>query len=114
MSEAASHEDRHPVSLLALFLLAAVVRARLTYDGGIWADEGLVFNIVNIPSWKDMISFIGNHESHPPLFYVLVRAWRAIVGAADGATLALPAILGALIVPASFFVGRQLYSARVG
>ncbi|HEY0241955.1 MAG TPA: glycosyltransferase family 39 protein, partial [Gemmatimonadaceae bacterium] len=82
-------------------------------SGGIWADEGSFLNVVAAPSWREMIDFLKVHESHPPLFYMMMRAW-ARVAPGDTATMLLPVLLGAAIVPAMFIAGRALFDERVG
>lgn len=108
-----AHDSRRNILVVLLLTIAgALIRTYSTYNGGIWADEGLVFNIVAIPSWRDMFAFLGMHESHPPLFYVLVRAWRILFGSSDNSTLSVAVVLGAAIIPSTYLVARSLFSRR--
>ena len=103
--------------MLLIILLWAVglgVRAAIAYRGGISADEGFVLQIVAVPSWSGMVEFLRLHESHPPLFYLVMRAWMTIAGTSDNIALILPVVVGSLLTPAVYFAGRSLFSVRTG
>ena len=93
-------------------MLAFAIRLALSFKGSIWADEGLVLNIVRIPSWHEMINFLARHESHPPFFYLLMRAWGGIFGDGVSGGLALTSLVGALVVPATAWAAGMMASAR--
>jgi mannosyltransferase len=103
---------RHQYILGPVFVLALVIRAAIAYRGGIWADEGFFLSIVDLQSWAAMVGFLQYHESHPPLFYGLMRIWRNTAGSDDATTLVLPVILGAALAPVTFGAARKLYSER--
>lgn len=96
------------------FLVAGVLRAIVAYHGGIWADEGSFLEVIAAPSWGGMISFLRLHESHPPLFYILMRAWARISGGGDVALMFLPVLIGAAIVPVMYLAGSSVFSRRAG
>lgn len=98
--------------LAVLIAIGALTRGMLAHSGGIWADEGMLLNIVEIPTWFGMLEFLRQHESHPPLFYILVRGWRGITAGSDAALLAFVVVLGTAIVPLTYAVGRSLFSER--
>jgi uncharacterized membrane protein len=100
-------------TLVAATAVALVLRGLVAYNGGIWADEGSFLNVIGASSWREMIAFLKVHESHPPLFYVMMRAW-ARVAPGDTAMMLLPLLIGAAIVPAMFIAGRALFDERVG
>jgi mannosyltransferase len=98
----------------ALSALALVVRALIALHGGLWRDEALFLFIAREPSWGAMLDFLRQHESHPPLFYAVMRVWLSLVGDSDATALAVPVVLGAALVPALYSVGSRLLSWRVG
>jgi uncharacterized membrane protein len=61
-----------------------------------------------------MLDFLRFHESHPPLFYVLVRLWTSAVGDTDRLSILPPVVIGVALIPTTFLVGRSLFSLRVG
>src|SRR5215203_804683 len=93
-------------------LTAFWIRVCIGLRGGIWRDEGLFLSIVRMPTWGEVIDFLRLHESHPPLFYALVRVWLAIFGDSEQHALVVVALIGALAVPAVYFVGRELFSSK--
>ena len=60
-----------------------------------------------------MLSFLAAHESHPPLFYILMRGWISIFGDSDTAARFLSLLIGVSIVPAVYAVGARLLSSPV-
>jgi hypothetical protein len=102
-------EHRTGAILAALVLVVLVTRGWVMYAGGIWADEGLVFSILAIPSLGGMIEFLRLHESHPPLFYLLARGWSAVLGGTDATLLALPLVLSLLLVPVVYLAGKAMF-----
>jgi hypothetical protein len=101
-------------ALAGLCVLALVVRALIAMHSGLWRDEALFLFVVREPSWGAMLDFLRNHESHPPLFYAVMRVWLSLVGDTDATALAVPVVLGAALVPALYAVGARLLSWRVG
>jgi hypothetical protein len=91
-----------------------MIRMRIATQGGLWRDEGLFLSIVRLPSWAAMLDFLRFHESHPPLFYAMMRIWLAAVGDTDLAALSLVAIFGSLMIPAIYLAGSKLHGWRVG
>ena len=100
--------------LLAFCIVAAAIRSPMAYHGGIWADEAFFLLVVGAPSWSAMLQFLHYHESHPPLFYALMRLWMWVTGGGDLMAMLLPIAIGVAIVPAIFVVGKRLVSERVG
>lgn len=97
-------------------LLAAGIALRLGHAlrGGLWRDEAQLLNVVKLPALADIFAFLGNHESHPPLYYLLVRGWTSIASSGDTAVV-LPGItLGALTILLAWWAGRSLGSPATG
>jgi hypothetical protein len=100
--------------LIGLFLGTLAIRSAIAFNSGVWADEGSFLAVVAIPSWRGMIDFLRLHESHPPFFYAVMRLWMSATGGSDTASLLLPAIIGALIIPAVYIASASLFSSRTG
>ncbi len=95
-----------------LCVLTLALRALISLRSGVWRDEAQLLFIVGEPSWAAMLDFLRQHESHPPLFYAVMRVWCSITGGSDAAALALPIVLGGALVPALYVVGTRLLSWR--
>jgi hypothetical protein len=100
--------------LLALALAALVLRLLYATRSGFWRDEALFIAVTRLPGVGDVLAFLRDHESHPPLFYLLVRGWEHLVGGSDLALVLLPVLIGVAMVPAAFAVASRLFSRRAG
>lgn len=103
---------RRAIVVFVLTLIAFACRLRLTFGGGIWRDEATALNVVGIPSLRGMLEFLRFNESHPPLFYLMLRGWRWVAGTGDSATLCLMLTLGTLLIPVTYIVARSFMSTR--
>jgi hypothetical protein len=61
-----------------------------------------------------MIDFLWYHESHPPLFYFLMRAWQGVFGDSEATALALPILFGVTLIPVTYWVGQRVFSHATG
>lgn len=105
----------HATMVIAvLTAFALLVRGVIASRGGLWADEGFFLSVVRTPSWESMLSFLASHESHPPLFYIVMRAWIGIAGDTDAAARVLPVLISAAVIPVAWAAGASLFSRRAG
>src|SRR5665213_1005471 len=76
-----------------LFGLAGVVRlaglGRFSFDG----DEIFSLNIAAAP-WSDVLTLVARNISHPPLFYLLLKAWIGPGWTSEAWARMLPALFG--------------------
>ena len=100
--------------IIILTAVGLLIRAVIASRGGLWADEGFFLSVAQSPSWESMLSFLASHESHPPLFYVVMRGWLTLVGDTDAAARALPVLISSAVIPVVYAAGASLFSARVG
>lgn len=110
--------QRHPRSVFVftlILLLAAALRIVHLTQQSLWTDEGFTYNVI---VRDDMFPEIAA-DTHPPLYYVLLRGWVAVAG---DSVLSLrffsviPSLLSvALIVPLarSLTRGRLLVGTHV-
>lgn len=100
--------------VVSITAVALVVRVAMALRSGLWRDEALFMFIAQSPSWGAMVDFLRLHESHPPLFYAVMRTWLSLMGGTDAVALALPVAFGVALVPAIYLVGASLFSRRAG
>ena len=106
---------RHHVAFVALLTLgSAAIRSVIAFRGGLWRDEALFLGIVNLPTWNETVGFLRLHESHPPLYYAMVRGWLTVTGWTDRNALLLSIIFGVLLVPTVYLVGRLWFGSTTG
>ena len=100
--------------VLGLSTLALVLRLLVAERGGLWRDEALFLFVVRSESWRSMLDFLKLHESHPPLFYAVMRLWLSAFEDSDASAVVLPVTFGVILVPTLYFVGASLFSRRLG
>jgi mannosyltransferase len=101
----------------AVALLTAVgLAGRLWLAGrsGLWRDEAQGVAVSLLPTVGDVLAFLREHESHPPLYYLLLRAWQGVFGRSDAALLAFPLLFGAFLPPALYIAGRRMFDSPTG
>jgi mannosyltransferase len=100
-----------PLSLVAL---GGFLRVYQIGSQGLWLDE--TFSIWM--GWQpvgEMLSWLVRIDQHPPLHYLLLHFWMAVLDGDDAATVrALSALLGTLTIPVVYLLGRRLADDKVG
>ena len=94
-------------------LTAAGLVVRLIITRGLWLDEATSVQQARM-SFGAMLNNLRNTDVHPPGYFTMLWGWVRIFG--DGpVSVRMPTILlGALLVPVLYFVGRDLYGRRTG
>lgn len=102
---------RPALPLAAVLLLALVTRLyRMTWPA-LWTDEGFSMGLAQA-TVPDL--FLGTaHDLHPPLFYLLLKAW-ILPGWSAWYLRLLPALWGVAIVVLAYLVGCRLLGRAVG
>jgi mannosyltransferase len=93
--------------------VAALLRLALLGHNSIWFDEAYVVRVALSP-WHMIPAVLRAAEFHPPLYYLLMKAWIGITGF-DEAALRFPsACFGLLTVFLTYAVVRRVTSDAVG
>lgn len=127
-------------ALFGILVLAAVLRffqvdaQSMSWDefitlaestGNYWQNEQLQSrNEIVLPppnitaleesrSWRHVWLAL-EHQVHPPLYYMLLRIWRWMLGGGDVAARSLSVVLSIVAVGLVHWLGRLLYDWRVG
>ena len=98
----------------AATVIAAIARRLTPGDGDFWRDEALFIFVSRITPTGELLRYLHQHESHPPLYYLMMRAWTAVAGTGDAALRALPLILGVLLVPLVAWIGARAFGSVAG
>jgi uncharacterized membrane protein len=102
----------HLSVLAAILLLAAVLRFYKLDAQSLWYDEG---NSARIAERSVQLIVEGAAgDIHPPLYYLLLKAWRAIFGSGEAGLRAFSAVCGVLTVLFAYLIGRDLFGRRIG
>ena len=79
---------------LAVLATGAMLRFHVAVANGLWRDEAQFLLIGNLPTWSAVVEFLRAHESHPPLFYLIVRGWSSLGASSDRSLEVLPVAFG--------------------
>lgn len=103
---------RYRLALGGVILLALALRlARLTFQP-LWWDEGwsVYFAAADVSTLLELTAV----DIHPPLYYLLLRAWSEVVGWGAPSARLLSVLIGTAAVPLLFLAGRRLFGRRAG
>ncbi|MCB0190986.1 MAG: glycosyltransferase family 39 protein [Anaerolineae bacterium] len=78
----------------------------------LWGDEGWSVYFAT-ESTLDLIALTAS-DIHPPLYYLLLQGWFGLVGVGAEEARLLSVMIGTLLIPVLFALGRQLFGARGG
>lgn len=99
-------------ALIGILLLATILRFYRLDGQSLWYDEGV--SVVQALRDPRAIAVHAAGDIHPPLYYYLLHFWVQGFGTSESALRALSALFGILIVWATYLLGRDLFSKRVG
>lgn len=102
-----------PVALFFVAVLALGLRLINLGAESFWGDEILSLQIVReFASARDLYQYVGWIEIHPPLYYLFLQRWLALVPTNEF-TVRLPSVvLGVGIVLLTYVLGKQLFASR--
>src|SRR5207302_10204666 len=95
------------VVLGGFIVLAAVLRFGGLGHRGLWYDEAFVM-WVGGHRWQDVLPLLASHDFHPPLYYLLIKAWTGVAGTGEAAVRAASACLSVICVPLSYALARRV------
>jgi mannosyltransferase len=98
----------------ALLLLTAGTLPLRTgiIHSGYWIDEAITVGIASHDLGDIPRTLL--QDGSPPLFYLLLHGWMALVGTGEAATRALPLLFALLAVPVSWWAASAVFDRRAG
>jgi hypothetical protein len=100
-----------PMWILVGGAVVAGVVLRFVTRSPLWLDESLSVNIARLPIGD--IPEALRHDGHPPLYYVLLHAWMAVVGDGDVAVRAFSGLWSVALLPLVWVAGARVGGRRV-
>ncbi|GAB4547609.1 MAG: hypothetical protein Tsb0014_42310 [Pleurocapsa sp.] len=88
-----------------------------TFTGEIISPSELLkySSINNNKSWQDALEKLIEHPEHPPLYYLLSRAWQQVFGSSILVTRSLSVVFSLLVLPVIYWLCWELFnSTKVG
>jgi hypothetical protein len=102
----------HSIVLLAIVMLAGLVRLNRSGDLSLWLDEGLTVGESRFP-WDGVVGLLGPYDEHPPLYFALTKLMSILVPEVYAGRL-VSVIAGTLTVPVVYALGRRLLDRKAG
>jgi mannosyltransferase len=94
--------------LLALVVLAGVLlRGYGLSARSFWFDEAFSWRVIQFPL-SEMIERIGR-DNHPPLYFILLKAWGAVFGTSPFALRSLSVLFGAVTIVGTYLFIIEAY-----
>lgn len=97
------------LGLIALSVISLLLRTQ-ALRAGFWIDEGLSVGIATRDFWD--IPGVLRMDGSPPLYYMLLHLWMAVVGNGEGATHGLSVAFTVAMVPIAWWAARGLAGNR--
>lgn len=102
----------HQLLPILILLLATGLRFYLLDNQSFWNDEG---NTARLSERSIRLIIEGTaSDIHPPLYYLILRGWRELVGQSEFALRAFSAFVGVLTVAITMIFGRRWDTPRTG
>jgi len=101
------------IPLAVVFLIGVETRFVGLADRSLWVDEAYSVTVARTPVAVIVQFLRGNHDTHPPLYYVLLHAWIHLFGESEIAVRSLSALIGLLMVPLLYAFARRLVDRNV-
>jgi len=94
----------------SVFLTYALIMV-LSMGQSVWFDEGYSLQLIERPV-SELLALTAV-DAHPPLYYLVLKAWASIFGSSEWALRSLSAVSAALTVGAVFILVKKLFTVRV-
>ncbi|MDH4184566.1 MAG: glycosyltransferase family 39 protein, partial [Nitrospinota bacterium] len=95
----------HGLWLAAIILAGGAIRLIYIGEKSLWYDEALSFWFSSLPL-AELWGVAPGYETHPPLYYTLLKGWRGLFGASEGGMRSLSALAGTATIPVIYWLGR--------
>lgn len=100
-------------ALVAVLLLAGLLRLWNIQQESFWADEGWTMQLAKGPTIRDVVLTMAD-DQHPPLYFVILNSWISLVGNSPFSA-RLPSLFWSLIgICCAYRVGAVLFSREAG
>lgn len=104
---------------VGLTFLGAVLRSADLLGRSMWMDEGITYMRLAsslTDTFRNVVYVLGKPviDTQPPAYFLLLKAWIPFGGDSEFSLKWLTAMLGVLVVPLTFTVGRRLFGALAG
>mgnify|MGYP000089749633 CR=1 FL=1 len=113
MNEEIDLEELAPWLVILIALIGAGLRVLLLDRQGMWLDETFSVWLAN-HNVGDMLHWIVNSDQHPPLYYLLLQGWIALMGDTPYEVRLLSVLFGTATIPVIYLIGKRMSGAVMG
>ena len=103
---------RFRVLLLVVLAIAAETRFLGLADRSLWFDEAYSVSVTH-GSLLQLLWSVRLFDTHPPLYYSLLKGWTLLFGSGEIAVRSLSAVFGVLTVPLLYGFARRMADREV-
>lgn len=98
--------------MIILIMFVGLVLRLLKLDQSLWLDEGISVIVSRSLSYKSLVINFAPADFHPPLFYILLKAWMSVFGSSEISARALPVIFGVASIALIYFISKIIFDNR--
>jgi mannosyltransferase len=102
--------DLYQKVLIGLVAGGAFLRLFLIGGKSIWLDEAFSI-VISQRSLFDVLSMVVRTDTHPPLYYLLLKIWL-LFGSSEAQARSLSAVFSIAAIPMMYLVARSLFNDR--
>jgi 4-amino-4-deoxy-L-arabinose transferase-like glycosyltransferase len=106
------HPGLVTAAAIPILLLGAVARILHLGDQALWIDEGATYAVIRQPNAASILTFLAERDAHPPLYFLLLKAWTRIAGDSVVALRLFSALASLLSVAAVVPLAREMLRIR--
>jgi len=98
--------------LIVVLAIAAETRFLGLADRSLWFDEAYSVSVTH-GSFLQLVWAVRLFDTHPPLYYALLKGWTLLFGSGENAVRSLSAVFGVLMVPLLYGFVRRMADREV-
>lgn len=100
--------------VLLLILLFGLILRLFSLNQSLWLDEATSILAAKNFSFQDLILKFSPGDFHPPLYYLVLKAWIIIFGTSEIAVRILSVLFGVATIFVVYLIGKKLFGFKVG
>jgi mannosyltransferase len=99
--------------LSGVLILGALLRFGFLGQYSLWFDEAFVAHIASRVPWDRIPTILREIDAHPPLYYLFMKGWVAILGTSEVSLRIPSAVFSTLSILVAYFLARRITSPQV-
>ncbi len=100
------------VALAGILIVASGLRFAFLGRNSFWFDEAVVASVAQA-KWQDILPILRIRDTHPPLFYLMMKVWVGLAGTGEAALRIPSACFSVASVVLTYALMRQVSTGRV-